>query len=115
MSYVDTKIIECSRASSEQQKGNNMENPALFTNKLGDSITLNVGDVVSVERSFINGLGSGNQKTIQFKGQLIPQTPPTITTTPNKVKTISYSRISFSEKNTNPTIAPYRMGHYLKY
>ena len=38
MSYVDTKIIECSRASSEQQKGNNMDNPALFTNKLGESI-----------------------------------------------------------------------------
>ena len=34
MSYVDTKIIECSRASSEQQKGNNMDNPALFTNKI---------------------------------------------------------------------------------
>ena len=115
MSYVDTKIIECSRASSEQQKGNNMDNPALFTNKLGESIKLNVGDVISVERSFVNGLGSGNQKTIQFKGQVIPQTPPTITTTPNKVKTISYSRISFSNKNTDPTTSPYRMGHYLHY
>ena len=66
MSFVDTQLIECSRASSEETKGDNMVNPAVFTNKLGDGLTLNVGDQISVERSFINGLGSGNQKTIQF-------------------------------------------------
>ena len=64
MSYVDTVVIECTRASSEETKGDNFQNPAIFTNKLGRSLILNVGDVVSVERSFVNGLGSGNDDTI---------------------------------------------------
>lgn len=118
MSYVDTRIIECTRQSSEERKGDNTENPAIFTNKLGDPITLNVGDVVSVERSFINGLGSGNAKTIQFKGQRIKQTPPTLSSIPNKVKSITYSRISHGYLNKNPSITatrPYRMGYFLEY
>lgn len=117
MSYVDTEIIECTRQSSEQVKGDNTENPAVFTNKLGKTMTLNVGDVVSVERSFINGLGSGNAKTIQFKGQHIKQIPPTLNTTPNKVKTITYTEPAHGYYQNNPlsTTQSYRMGYYLSY
>lgn len=116
MSYVDTQLIECSRASSEETKGNNLNNPAIFTNKLGDGITLNVGDVVSVERSFINGLGSGNQKTIQFKGVEIPQDPPLNTDDPNKYAKITYTEVV----GTNPITDPngdgvYRMGYFQNY
>ncbi len=117
MSYVDTEIIECTRQSSEQAKGDNRENPALFTNKLGNTLTLEVGDVVSVERSFINGLGSGNAKTIQFKGQHIKQIPPTLNTTPNKVKQIQYTELAHGYYQPNPlsTTQQYRMGYYLEH
>ena len=116
MSYVDTQLIECSRASSEETKGDNMENPAIFTNKLGDNITLEVGDVVSVERSFINGLGSGNQKTIQFKGVEIPQDPPIHSYHPNKYKQIKYTNVVGSDKLTDPRGGGvYRMGYYQSY
>ena len=116
MSFVDTQLIECSRASSEETKGDNMVNPAVFTNKLGDGLTLNVGDQISVERSFINGLGSGNQKTIQFKGVEIPQDPPLITTTPNKYKTIQYTEVVGMNKVTDPLSTDvYRMGYYQNY
>ncbi len=117
MSYVDTEVIECTRQSSEQAKGDNTENPAIFTNKLGQTKTLNVGDVVSIERSFINGLGSGNAKTIQFKGQHIKQIPPTLNITPNKVKTVNYVTTTKTYENRNPTSTtePYRLGFFNKY
>ena len=101
-SYVDTQLIECTRSSSEQVKGEGQDDTSsLFTNKLGDSITLNAGDKVSVERTFINGLGSGNAETIQFKGGFIHQ----------KVnKTIKYTAMGYLNKNDNPAINPYRLG-----
>ena len=103
-SYVDTQLIECTRASSEQARGEGQDDTSsLFTNKLGDSITLNAGDKVSVERTFINGVGSGNAETIQFKGGFIHQ----------KVnKTIKYTAMGYLNKNDNPAINPYRLGLY---
>jgi len=103
-SYVDTQLIECTRASSEQVKiGGEGEDDtsSLFTNKLGDSIVLNAGDRVSVERTFINGLGSGNAETIQFKGGFIKQKV-------NKV--IKYTAMGYLNKNDNPAVEPYRLG-----
>ena len=105
-SYVDTQLIECTRASSEQVKvgGEGQdETTSLFTNKLGESLTLNVGDKVSVERTFINGLGSGNSQTIQFKGGFIHQKV-------NKV--IKYTAMGYLNENNNPAVEPYRLGLY---
>lgn len=107
--YVDTEILECSRASSEQVKEGDFrlgDPKSIFTNKLGQAVVLEVGDKVSVERSFLNGLGSGNPQTIQFKGRHIPQ----------KVnKTITYTDVILDYLQDDPDVVPYRLGHYLKY
>ena len=69
MSYADTTLLNCNRQASVQAKGKNNENPAIFTNTLNQTIDLEVGDTVNVERAFINELGAGNQSTIEFKGE----------------------------------------------
>ena len=65
--YVDTQLLECNRLHSEEYKAGNNENPALFTNKLGSGINLDVGDVVSVHGCYVNENGAGGD-TIEFKG-----------------------------------------------
>ena len=54
-------------ASVEANTGNDI-NPAVFTNPLNETVRLNFGDKVSIERSFINEIGAGNPQTIEFKG-----------------------------------------------
>ena len=66
--YVDTQLLECNRLHSEEFKAGNNENPALFTNKLGSGINLDVGDVVSVHGCYVNENGAGGD-TIEFKGK----------------------------------------------
>ena len=50
--YSDTILIDCSRLSSEEAKGGNDEQPALWNNKVGSGVKLNVGDKVSVHSGF---------------------------------------------------------------
>tara|TARA_R110000737_G_scaffold203207_2_gene222325 strand:- start:329 stop:3337 length:3009 start_codon:yes stop_codon:yes gene_type:complete len=110
-SYVDTELLECSRASSIQEQSNNNENPALFTNKMGESVILNSGDKISLEKAFINGLGAGNQKTIQFTGKFIPQLEtPESGVNPN-TKYITYCDVIKTDIITDPTDGNYRMGY----
>ena len=66
--YVDTKLINCNRLASVEARTGNDSNPAVFTNPLNETVRLNVGDKVSIERSFINEIGAGNPQTIEFKG-----------------------------------------------
>ena len=47
-SFTNLSILDCNRQSSDQSKSNNNENPALWTNKLGTGVKLNVGDQVEV-------------------------------------------------------------------
>lgn len=67
--YVDTKLINCNRLASVESRSGNDKNPAVFTNPLNETIRLDVGDKVSLERAFINEVGAGNPQTIEFKGQ----------------------------------------------
>tara|TARA_R110002033_G_scaffold46408_1_gene91061 strand:- start:1553 stop:6877 length:5325 start_codon:yes stop_codon:yes gene_type:complete len=66
--YVDTLIIDCSRSTSEEVKGDptNDQN-AVFTNKLGNGIKLNPGDKISVSSAYISERGVGGS-VIEFKG-----------------------------------------------
>ena len=66
--YVDTKLLNCNRLASVEARTGNDSNPAVFTNPLNETVRLNVGDKVSIERSFINEIGAGNPQTIEFKG-----------------------------------------------
>ena len=67
--YVDTLIIDCSRSTSEEVKGDptNDQN-AVFTNKLGNGIKLNPGDKISVSSAYISERGVGGS-VIEFKGE----------------------------------------------
>ena len=60
-SYVDTRIVECSRLSSIDHQSGNNDNNAIFTNKVGSGIQLSVGDQVSVHTAMISEIGAGNE------------------------------------------------------
>ena len=98
MSYETNLLIECSRASSEEVKAGNLSNEAVFTNKLSQALKLEVGDNVSVERSFVNGLGAGNQDTIQFSGRRV---------TPYKNRKIKYTTLTGGNRQTNSLFLSY--------
>ena len=68
--YTDITLINCNRSSSVEARSNNNSNPAVFTNPLQQTIRLNVGDKVSVDRAFISEVGAGNPSTIEFKGNV---------------------------------------------
>lgn len=86
-SFTNLSILECNRLSSEEAKTNNNENPALFTNKLGTGVILNVGDTIQVSSAFISEQGAGDTETIEFKGADL-----------NETKQISYITPTFTEK-----------------
>tara|TARA_R110001632_G_scaffold8141_4_gene31893 strand:- start:362 stop:3340 length:2979 start_codon:yes stop_codon:yes gene_type:complete len=69
-SYVDLQIIDCNRQHSVQARSGNNQNPALFTNELGEGIQLDVGDRVSVQGAYISEIGAG-QDTIELKGKAL--------------------------------------------
>ena len=107
MSYASTEIIECMRATSEEAKASiSTEHNALYTNKLGQAVKLDVGDTVQVERVFINGLGAGNPNSIQFTGNI---------KRPKKIKTQKYTKLIGSHFQDDLLTTPYRMGYYLAY
>jgi hypothetical protein len=56
--YTDTILVDCNRLNSEEKKGGNTTTPALFTNKIGNGLKLNVGDKVSVHSGFISERGA---------------------------------------------------------
>jgi len=68
--FNETMILECNRLASEEGKTGNIENPALFTNKIGSGIKVNSGDTISVYNSFISEKGAGGE-TIQFNGNVL--------------------------------------------
>lgn len=68
MEYTDLTILDCNRQHSVQALSGNDENPALFTNELGEGIQLNVGDKVSIQGAYISEIGAGAD-TVEFKGE----------------------------------------------
>jgi hypothetical protein len=67
-SYVNTQLLECNRLHSEEAKSGNNSNTALFTNKLGSGVKLDVGDVVSVHAAYISDIGAAGD-TIELTGK----------------------------------------------
>lgn len=57
--YTDTILVDCNRLNSEEKKAGNKTTPAIFTNKIGTGLKLNVGDKVSVHSGFISERGAG--------------------------------------------------------
>lgn len=90
--YVDLQIIDCNRQHSVQAKSGNDSNPALFTNELGQGITLNVGDRVAVQGAYISEIGAGAD-TIELSGRSMDTT-----------KTIKYIEDDLNEFDNYPVI-----------
>ena len=67
--YTDLTLLNCNRSASVEARTENETNPAVFTNPLQQTVKLDVGDRVSVERAFINEIGAGNPSTIEFSGK----------------------------------------------
>ena len=93
-SFTNLSILDCNRQSSDQSKSNNNENPALWTNKLGTGVKLNVGDQVEVVSSFISEQGAGDSETIEFTGKSL-----------NSSHTINFTEISNTEA-FDPSVSP---------
>ncbi len=104
MSIVDTKLINCNRITSIESNSGNDSNPAYFTNQLDETLILNVGDQVSIERSFISEVGAGNSQVIEFKGATLKEG-----------QRIPYTKVTPSELRNDPFDANYRMGYYQVY
>ncbi len=102
--YVDTKLINCNRLASIESRSGNDSNPAVFTNPLEQTIRLDVGDKVSLERAFVNELGAGNPQTIEFKGEAKGSNP---VSTYSKITPKNYYR-----KMSNAYDPRYRLGYY---
>ena len=102
--YVDTKLINCNRLASIESRSGNDSNPALFTNPLEQSIRLDVGDKVSLERAFVSEVGAGQPQTIEFKGESRGTNPVS-----------PYSKVTpqhFYRKMNNVYDPKYRLGYY---
>jgi len=68
-SFTNLNILDCNRQSSEQAKSNNNSNLAMWENKLGTGIKINVGDQIQVNSAFISEEGAGDADTIEFAGR----------------------------------------------
>ena len=98
--YLDTQLLECNRLHSEEYKSGNNSNPALWSNKLGSGIQLDVGDTISVHSGYISEIGAGGD-TIEFKGSSLA-----------KEKTFTVSNVSntlpYEENEINKRINGYK-------
>lgn len=114
-SYTDIQLINCNRSASVEALGDNDTNPAIFTNTLQQTLKLNVGDQVSLERAFVNEVGAGNPSTIEYKGDTRRVRENGVEKSTHQ--TALYTRIVFGDYNYDrPTTgydAKYRLGNYL--
>ena len=67
--YADIKLVECNRQQSIQGTSGNNTNPAHFTCRLGNTISLKAGDTIEVLNAFVSEDGCGGQN-IELKGGL---------------------------------------------
>ena len=130
--YVDTRLINCNRLASTESRSGNNSNPAVFTNPLNETIRLDVGDKISLERAFISEVGAGNSQTIEYKGvsrgtnsvATYTKTTPfdfynTKSTTYDPLYRLGYHRSYFTEEVSGETVelrdnlAPLVYGYYI--
>jgi len=92
-SYTDNRLIECSRLSSVEHQSGNDTNNALFTNKIGSGIQLNVGDTISLHGAMISEVGAGSE-TIELKGKSLG-----VKQTYKYTKKVPYSKTTFTRSD----------------
>ena len=88
-SYVDVKLLDCSRRASIEYISGNEANNAIFTNKLNSGIQLDVGDTINIHSAIVSERGAGGQ-TIELKGERIDNVSIGNITTATKYKEDTY-------------------------
>jgi len=94
--YVQTILVDCNRLSSIEYNASKLSktNNALYTNKVSDGITLDIGDKVSVESAHIAQRGAGSS-VIEFGGEVLGRTNISY------CETISSSYIGFGPESAD--------------
>jgi hypothetical protein len=98
--YTQTILLDANRLSSEEFSASNLadSNPSVFTNKVSNGITLDIGDQVSIQSAHIAQRGAGAD-VIEMKGRNLGK------------KTINYTKLtnsSFVGFNLDTTQSPIR-------
>ena len=99
MSFQHTTLLECNREQSVQ-RGVEGDNHAIFTNRMGKVVEIDVGDTISVKSAFINKRGSANPNSIEFKGESIG-----VNVSFRQTATAKESPTTYSLDNRYPTIS----------
>ena len=94
--YVQTILVDCNRISSIEYNASKLSktNNALYTNKISDGITLDIGDKVSVASAHIAQRGAGSS-VIEFGGEVLGHTNISY------CETISSSYIGFGPESAD--------------
>ncbi len=67
--FTNLTLLECSRNQSNQYESNDNSNNSIWTNRMGKTISLDVGDTIEVKSAYINQRGCANPDSIEFKGE----------------------------------------------
>jgi hypothetical protein len=67
--FTNITLLECSRNQSNQQESNDNKNYSLWTNRLGRTIQLDIGDTIEIKSAYINQRGCASPDSIEFKGR----------------------------------------------
>lgn len=67
--FTNLTLLECSRNQSNQFESNDNSNHSIWTNRMGKTISLDVGDTIEVKSAYINQRGCANPNSIEFKGE----------------------------------------------
>ena len=67
--FTNITLLECSRNQSNQQESNDNKNYSLWTNRLGRTIELDIGDTLQIKSAYINQRGCASPDSIEFKGR----------------------------------------------
>jgi hypothetical protein len=83
-SYNQTILLDCNRLSSEEYSASNLatNDNAVFTNKVSNGITLDIGDEVTIASAHISQRGAGGS-VIQMDGKTLGEKTITVTETTN--------------------------------
>lgn len=71
MSFQNIQLLDCNRTQSNQAESNDDSNYSIWTNRLGKTIELDVGDTVELQSAFINQRGCADPNSIEFRGQAL--------------------------------------------
>ena len=102
--YNQTILLDANRLSSEEYSASNLAQTdnAVFTNKVSNGITLDIGDKVSIESAHISQRGAGGS-VIQMDGRVLGQKEISYTKTTNS----SYVGFFKDESVASPILSGY--------